>query len=114
MQIQNAAATEVMPCPEAETDTENELAPRFQIILFDDDDHTYPYVIEMMEELFDLSDQDAYQVAYDVDFLGQAVVKTCSYEQACSGRDRILTYGADHRLEHSNSSMKATIQEVGK
>ncbi len=83
----------------------------YQIILFDDDEHSYQYVIEMLTNLFELSQQDAFEIAYEVDNCGQAVVKTCPLGEAIEGRDMILNYGPDPRLKISNSSMRAIVQE---
>ncbi|MEO8376479.1 MAG: ATP-dependent Clp protease adaptor ClpS [Candidatus Sumerlaeota bacterium] len=107
----SGATTETLPS--AQTATENALAPLYELILFNDDQHSYQYVIEMLGSLFGMSPQDAYNVAYDVDFIGQAVVKTCPLEEAMVGREQIHNYGPDHRLEHSNGSMRAAVQEVG-
>ena len=109
MMIQ-AATSETLPYAESETLLKD--APLYQIILFDDDEHTYAYVIEMMMNVFIMSVEDAHQVAYDVDYIGQAVVKTCPLEEAVTGRDSILSYGSDFRSEHSSGSMKAIIQKV--
>lgn len=94
------------------TDAETEHAPLFQLILFNDDEHSYPYVMEMLGNLFAIGPQEAFQIAYEVDFIGQAVVKVCPLEEALIGRDQIMCYGPDHRVEHSNGSMVATVQEV--
>ncbi len=84
----------------------------YQIILFDDNEHSYQYVIEMLTTLFDLSAQDAQQIAYEVDYVGQATVKVCELEEATSGRDRILAYGPDPRVRMSTTSMHAIVEAV--
>ncbi len=87
--------------------------PLYELILFNDDDHSYQYVIEMLGNLFAIGPQDAFRIAYDVDFIGQAIVKTCPLEEAIVGKDLIHNYGPDHRIEQSSGSMRATVQPVG-
>lgn len=103
----------VEEAPQAETEASDELAPLHQIILFDDDEHSYQYVIEMMMTIFSKDAEEGYRVAYDVDFLGQAVVKICSIDEARRGLREILQYGPDPNMEASTGSMRATIQLAG-
>ena len=46
-----------MAKPSVSTDTEvreqEQLTPLYHVVLLDDNDHTYDYVIEMLERLFD-------------------------------------------------------------
>ena len=102
--------------PEIETaeqlQTEKKLAPRYHLILFDDDDHTYAYVVEMMMNLFALTPDQAFDIAYTVDHIGQAVVKTCGLEEAAQGKEAILNYGADSRRANSRGSMSAIVQKA--
>ncbi len=103
---------ETITLPETEAETEQEKSPLYSIILFNDEEHTYGYVIEMMTNLFDKSQQEAFEIAYEVDYIGQAVVKTCPYEEAVLGCKQILSYGPDPLLGYSRGSMKAIVQEA--
>ncbi|MBI1292330.1 ATP-dependent Clp protease adaptor ClpS [bacterium] len=96
--------------PEVQKQTEVDKAKLFQIILLDDDEHSYAYVIEMMMTLFSFNYEDALRIAYDVDYLGQATVKICPLEEAMVGREQINCYGPDHRLAHSSTSMISIVQ----
>ena len=84
--------------------------PLFQIILFDDDEHSYPYVIEMLGNIFGLLPEEANRIAYEVDYLGQATVKVCPHGEAVAGCKQITSYGADPRIENSRGSMNATVE----
>lgn len=103
---------ETITLPEAEAETEQEKSPLYSIILFNDEEHTYGYVIDMMTKLFDKSQQEAFEIAYEVDYIGQTVVKTCEYEEAVVGCKRILNFGPDPLLGYSRGSMKAIVQEA--
>ncbi|MBX3727960.1 MAG: ATP-dependent Clp protease adaptor ClpS [Candidatus Sumerlaeia bacterium] len=105
-----------LPVAEPETqgqiETAREPAPRYHVILFDDDTHTYDYVIEMMVVLFAMSAEDGFRVAYEVDHIGQAIVMTVPHEEALEARQRIITYGADPRMPSSSGSMACMIERA--
>ncbi len=105
-----------MPAPTAtpETGTRDaeHLEPLFDVILLDDDDHTYEYVIEMLGALFCLPLESAYRHAVEVDTKGRTIVITCERPHAEFARDQIHGYGADPRMPRSKGSMKAVIQPV--
>lgn len=83
------------------------MEPLYNVLLFDDDEHTYEYVIEMMMNLFGMSYEEGRRVACDVDNLGEALIKTCAQSEAFAGRDAILAYGPDLLMENSTGSMMA-------
>jgi ATP-dependent Clp protease adaptor protein ClpS len=80
------------------------------VILLDDDDHTYDYVVEMLMKLFGHSEETAYKMAKEVDETGRVVVETTVLERAEFKRDQIHSYGRDWRLERSAGSMSAEIE----
>ena len=86
--------------------------PRYSVILWDDDDHTYQYVIAMMRQLFRMATESAFQVAREVDTSGRAVCLTGTREYAEFKRDQIHAFGRDHQIARSCGSMKATIEPV--
>lgn len=83
--------------------------PQYHVILFDDNQHTYDYVIEMLMNLFGHSSSLAFQMACEVDVLGRVIVLTTNHEHAEHKKNQIINYGADWRLDHSTGSMRATI-----
>ena len=84
--------------------------PPYNVVLLDDDDHTYDYVIEMLVKLFGHSMERAYQMAVEVDRAGRVVVDTTTKERAELKRDQIHAYGADWRIAHCRGSMSATVE----
>ena len=52
------------------------LIPKFHVVLLDDDDHTYDYVLEMLADLFGHSLSTAYTMAVMVDTKGRIIVDT--------------------------------------
>jgi len=88
--------------------------PPYNVVLLDDDEHTYDYVIEMLVKIFCHSREAAFRHAVEVDTDGRTVVLTCEREQAEFGRDQIHAYGADPRMPISKGSMSAVIEPAGK
>jgi ATP-dependent Clp protease adaptor protein ClpS len=84
--------------------------PRYHVILLDDDDHTYDYVIEMLIKLFGHSRERAFLMACEVDGAGRVIVDTTTKERAELKRDQIHAYGADWRIPHCKGSMSATVE----
>lgn len=87
--------------------------PLFNVVLLDDNEHTYEYVIEMLCTLFFLSPEAAYGNACEVDKTGRTVVITCDKDAAEFGRDQIHSYGADPRMAVSKGSMSARVEPAG-
>jgi ATP-dependent Clp protease adaptor protein ClpS len=96
--------------PDISTTDKDREAPLFHVVLLDDDDHTYDYVIEMLCKIFLLSPERAFKNAVEVDTVGRTVVMTCEREQAEFGRDQIHAYGADPRMARSKGSMSAIVE----
>lgn len=96
--------------PDVRTQKREDLVPMFHVVLLDDDEHTYDYVVEMLTKIFCLSTEAAFQRAVEVDTTGRTIVLTCEREQAEFGRDQIHAYGADPRMAVSKGSMSAVVE----
>src|SRR5260370_38540607 len=96
--------------PGVEITQQGQKVPLYRVVLLDDDDHTYDYVIKMLQTLFMFSKREAFQHAEEVDKTGRTVVITCELPQAEFGRDQIHAYGADWRMPRSKGSMSAIIE----
>jgi ATP-dependent Clp protease adaptor protein ClpS len=84
--------------------------PRYHVILLDDNDHTYEYVIRMMMELFGHSPEKGYELAKEVDASGRVICLTTTKEHAELKRDQIHAYGKDDLIARCAGSMSATIE----
>jgi ATP-dependent Clp protease adaptor protein ClpS len=67
----------------------------------------------MLQKLFVLSKDVAFQHAVQVDMAGRTIVITCEQPQAEFARDQIQAYGADPRMPQSKGSMSAVIVPAG-
>lgn len=110
--MSNFESTVVAPTVKrnAELDRERKRQPRYHVILWDDDDHSYEYVILMMRQLFGLSFEKGYLVAKSVDAAGRAVCTTTTKEHAELKRDQIHAFGKDRLIERCKGSMSASIE----
>ncbi len=96
--------------PDTETAEPDQLVPLYRVVLLDDDDHTYDYVIEMLQRIFIFTMEQAYRHAEEVDRCGRTVIIICELPQAEFARDQIQSYGADWRLPRSKGSMSAVVE----
>jgi len=107
-----------MPRPGVAPDTEirqrDRGVPQYRVVLLDDNDHTYDYVIEMLQKIFYFSLDQAYRHAEEVDRAGRTVLITCELQQAEFARDQIHGYGPDPRLARSQGSMSALVEPAGR
>ena len=84
--------------------------PPCNVILLDDQDHSYYYVIHMLQLLFGHSQNLAYQMAEEVDNAGRVIVATLALEHAEFKRDQIHALGRDRRLIWSRGAMSAVVE----
>jgi ATP-dependent Clp protease adaptor protein ClpS len=100
------------PIVEQRTRKKPKLQPRYNVILWDDSDHSFDYVILMMKEIFRKPIESGYQIAKEVDTSGRAIVLTTTMEHAELKRDQIHAYGKDEMIARCKGSMSATIEPV--
>ena len=85
----------------------------YRVVLLDDDDHSYDYVIEMLQKIFFFGFDQALNHAQEVDAMGRTVLIICELLEAEFARDQIHGYGCDPRMERSKGSMSAVVEPVG-
>jgi ATP-dependent Clp protease adaptor protein ClpS len=102
--------TTVMPEELTDSDTRTRRQPPYHVILLNDDDHTYDYVIRMLKELFAYPEEKGYLLAKEVDTQGRVIVCTTSLERAELKRDQIHAFGPDPLLERCQGSMSAVLE----
>ncbi len=86
--------------------------PRYNVILWNDDDHSYQYVVLMMKEVFRFPVEKGYKIATEVDQSGRAICMTTTMELAELKRDQIHAFGKDALIPRCKGSMSATIEPV--
>jgi len=86
--------------------------PKYNVVLWDDDDHSYEYVILMMRQLFGHTFNKGFEIAKMVDSAGKCICLTTTREHAELKRDQIHGFGRDFLIERCKGSMSATIEPV--
>lgn len=96
--------------PDTEIVEQRRLVPLYRVVLLDDNDHTYDYVIDMLQKIFIFTLEQAYRHAEEVDRAGRTALITCELPEAEFARDQIQSYGPDARLPRSQGSMSAVVE----
>ena len=84
--------------------------PPYHVVLINDEDHSYDYVVEMLCKLFRMKVEQAFLIAVNVDLTGRAIVDTTTKERAELKRDQIHSYGGDRLVPECKGSMTADIE----
>jgi ATP-dependent Clp protease adaptor protein ClpS len=84
--------------------------PPYNVILLDDDEHSFEYVIHMLKTLFGHPPERGYRMAMEVHTAGKVVVATTNLERAELKRDQIHAFGPDPLIPRCKGSMSATIE----
>ncbi len=84
--------------------------PPYDVILLDDDDHSFEYVVRMLKTLFGHPPEKGYRMAMEVHTTGRVVVATTNLEQAELKRDQIHAFGPDPLVPRCKGSMSATVE----
>ena len=97
---------------EKQTQKQPKKQPRYHVVLWDDSDHSYDYVVLMMKQLFRHPIETGFQIAKEVDKAGRAICLTTTMEHAELKRDQIHSFGKDELIARCKGSMSATIEPV--
>ena len=89
---------------------ETKRQPPYHVILHNDDDHSFDYVIAMLQQLFGHPREKGLQMAWQVHNTGLVIVDTTSKERAELKRDQIHAFGPDPGIPRCKGSMSASIE----
>jgi ATP-dependent Clp protease adaptor protein ClpS len=102
--------TDTIVLPDEKTEQRTVGLPPYNVVLLDDDDHSYEYVILMLKRIFGHPIEKGYEMAQEVDATGRVTVATTNLEQAELKRDQIQTFGPDPLIPRCKGSMSATVE----
>ena len=102
--------TETVTRPTETQERTTEGLPPYNVVLLDNDDHSYEYVILMLKRVFGHPINKAYEMAVEVDTAGRVVVLTTHLEEAELKRDQIQGFGPDPLIPRCKGSMSATVE----
>lgn len=84
----------------------------WRLVLIDDDDHSYEYVIEMLGAVFSYGREKAFALACIVDTDGRVTLMTGEHDACEAKQGQVHAYGADPRIPRCKGSMTAIIEEA--
>ena len=104
----SSVGTVVVPDRQQQQNTKRQ--PKYHVLLWDDDHHSYEYVIHMMRTLLGHQSERSYEIASEVDSSGRAVCLTTTLEHAELKRDQIHSFGKDNLIAGCKGSMSSSIE----
>lgn len=104
------SGTTTTPERKTKEKTQVKRQPPYNVILHNDDDHSFDYVIRMLKELFAHPETLGKKMAEEVHERGRVIVLTTSMEHAELKADQIHAYGPDPRIPRCKGSMSAELE----
>ena len=95
-----------MPYPKSRPNPKTRRLPPYNVVILNDEEHTFPYVIELLIKLFRHDLPKAEELTWRIHTTGRAIVYTPTKSSPSSRRDQVIAYGADPRLEISKGPMR--------
>lgn len=96
--------------PKEKEEQKTRKMPPYNVVLLNDDDHSFEYVIHMMQKLFGYPPEKGFQIAFTVHTQGRVIVFTTYKELAELKRDQIHAFGPDPGIPRCKGSMSADIE----
>ena len=82
----------------------------WHVVILDDDEHTYDYVIDLLVNVFGHTIEKAFSIAEAIDFEGRGICATLHLELAELKKEQVTGFGADPRLDESAGPMFAVLE----
>jgi len=95
-----------------ETGTRTRRQPPYNVIILNDEEHTFEYVVELLTALFGHPLAAAKDLTWRIHTTGRAIVYTTHKEKAELKRDQVLGCGADPRMSSSKGPLGCYIEPV--
>ena len=96
--------------PQEKSQQKTQGLPPYNVVLLNDDDHSYDYVVLMLNKIFGHPPEKGFKMALEVDKTGRVVVATENLEVAELKRDQIHAFGPDPLIPRCKGSMSATVE----
>src|SRR6266568_3855033 len=90
--------------------TKEDLSKLYHVIILNDEEHTFEYVIEMLQAVFMIPYAAAVAHTIEADGTGSSIVLTTNLEEAEQKRDQVHAYGPDWRMPNSRGSVVALVE----
>lgn len=96
--------------PQEKSQQRTQGLPPYNVVLLNDDDHSYDYVVLMLNTVFGHPPEKGFKLALEVDQTGRVVVATENLEVAELKRDQIHDFGPDPLIPRCKGSMSAVVE----
>jgi ATP-dependent Clp protease adaptor protein ClpS len=93
-----------------EVETTTRLIPPWHVVLLNDDDHSFDYVILMLTAVFGFPPTKGFKHAEEVDAVGRTILITTSREHAELKQEQVHAFGPDPFVPKCSGSMSCTIE----
>ncbi len=107
---ESVVSTMTRPKSKAEASTSTRQLPPYNVVVINDEVHTFEYVIEVLTKLFAHPVAAAEALTWKIHNAGRAIVYTTHKEKAELKRDQVLAYGADPRMSTSKGPLDCYIE----
>jgi len=95
---------------EVATEHQTRRLPPYNVVILNDEEHTFPYVVELLTKLFRHPLSTAEELTLRIDRTGRAVVYTTHKELAELKRDQVIAYGPDPLLQTSKGPLRCYVE----
>ena len=104
--------TQTEPRSESQADesTRSRRQPPYNVVILNDEEHTFDYVIDLLTKLFRHSTRTAQDLTWRIHNSGRAIVYTTHKEKAELKRDQVLSWGPDPRMSISKGPLGCYIE----
>lgn len=96
--------------PKTREKQENKILPPYNVVLVNDDDHSFEYVIHMMRQVFGYQPERGMKIAQTVHEQGRAVVWTGQKEVGELKQEQVHAFGPDPLIPRCKGSMTAELE----
>jgi ATP-dependent Clp protease adaptor protein ClpS len=103
-------ATVTVAEPEVTTDQRTRRLPPYNVVILNDEEHSFPYVIELLIKIFRHSVQKSEELTLRIHTTGRAIVYTTHKELAELKRDQVIAYGPDPRMTISKGPLRCYVE----
>jgi ATP-dependent Clp protease adaptor protein ClpS len=96
--------------PEVTSETRTRQLPPYHVVIVNDEEHTFPYVIDLLVKVFRHPLPTAKDLTWRIHANGRAIVYTTHKELAELKRDQVIAQGPDPRLAMSKGPLRCHVE----
>ena len=102
--------TQSSPKEKTDSASKTRRQPPYNVIVLNDEEHTFEYVIDLLTKLFSHSLLIAEKLTWQIHNSGRAIVMTTHKELAELKCDQVLSFGPDPRMAKSKGPLGCYIE----